>query len=517
LPGIGFVVIGANQYVGWGFTNVMADHMDFYYYNWNSAGQYYYKGSWRNVQTITQNITVKTDAGSETFAYKLNFTIHGPVMERSGQKFAICWMGERYGSTEGLAIYKYTHARNANEFLKATYYWQMPPQNHVFADIYGNFGYRAVGWYPYRTYPNGTKAINASNTMTALINRLPINGSSPIVVEWNINHWIDANQAPTLWNPSTGYVVTANNRVVNKSYSYIYDIAWTYADYYRSYRIDRDINQTITANGKISPEDMMRIQNDVFSVPASVLVPKLITALTGHASSDAQAALNILSGWNFTMLPDWAAPLIYAEWIPIFKNMTFADEFIDINNTHPNGFSITKDQLSSIVSSVPTSSIEALVVLDPSNPWFHNVLGANNENATIIMRNSFEKTIQVMKTKYGSDVGQWKFSAIHKLQIKHQLLSMFDYPYWTAWGWDDCVNNIDSLGAHGPSMREILNFNNLNQSYNILPGGQSGSPFSVHYYDQLAKWLAGQYKQFSFPPTSVQVTNRESVLDFVPG
>jgi penicillin amidase len=94
---------------------------------------------------------------------------------------------------------------------------------------------------------------------------------------------------------------------------------------------------------------------------------------------------------------------------------------------------------------------------------------------------------------------------------------MFDYPHLSARGWDDCVDNIDSFGAHGPSMREILNFNNLNQSYNVLPGGQSGSPLSVHYYDQLTMWLYGQYKQFSFPPTSVEVTNKESVLDFVPG
>jgi penicillin amidase len=516
LPGIGFIILGANQYVGWGFTNVGADQIDFYYYNWNSAGQYLYKGVWTNVQEVDEPIVIKTDSGTQTVTLKLNFTVHGPLIQYGNQKFAMCWMGERYGSTEAIAIYLYTHAKNAHEFLKDTYYWQMPPQNTVFGDIYGNFGYRAAGWYVNRTYPNGQMAINISNPLTALINRLPMNGSLNNVVEWNVTHWIDANQAPTLWDPGAGYVVTANNRITNRSYPYIYDIGWEWADYYRSYRIAYDINQTISLKGKISPQDMMAIQNDVFDVPASVFIPQLITALTGHASSDAQAALTILSGWNYTMLPELAAPLIFTEWLPIFENMTFADEFIDINNTVP-GFSITRDQLNTIVTSIPTSSLEALVLFDPNSHWFHNVLGANNENATIIMRESFEKAIQILKTEYGPDMSQWKFGAVHTLQINHQILSMFDYPHLSAPGYDNVIDAINSAGNGGPSMREILNLKDLNQSFNILPGGQSGSPFSVHYDDQLTMWLDGQYKQFSFPPTSSMVTNRESVLYFVPG
>jgi penicillin amidase len=513
-PGIGFIVIGSNQYVGWGVTNVGADQIDFYYYNWNDAGQYWYKGSWRNAQQETQQILVKGDGGAQVHTFVLNYTVHGPILEQAGGKFAMTWMGERYGSTEAIAIYKYIHAKNANDFLKATYYWQQPPQNHVFADIYGNIGYRPAGWYVNRTYVDGSMAINASNPVTALINRLPINGSSPNVVEWNTNDWIDPNEVPTLWNPKAGYVVTANNRITNKTYPYIYDLAWTFADYYRAYRIDSLINQTITANGKISPVDMMRIQNDALFVPASTHVPKILQAYTGGASGDVQNGLNYLSGWNYTMLPDLVGPLIFTEWLPIFKNMTFADEFIDINQTVP-GFFISRSDLNNIIDSLPTSSIETLALLDPSNHWFNNVLTHTTQNATEVIRSSFDRTIEVMKTKYGSDMSQWKFSVGHSLQIDHQLLGMFDYPHMAARGWSDCVDAIGSTGDVGPSMREILNFANLNQSFCVLPGGQSGSPFSLHYYDQLNMWVSGQYKSMSFPATRDEVANVESVLDFV--
>jgi penicillin amidase len=461
-------------------------------------------------------ILVKTDGAVETRSYTLNFTVHGPVVERGGQKFAMCWMGERYGSTEALAFLKYIHAKNALDLLRATYYFQMPPQNHVFADIYGNFGYRAAGWYPNRTHPNGVMAIDDSNPITALTNRLPINGSASDVVEWNLNHWIDSNQAPTMWNPAHGYVVTANNRHSNTSYPLRYDIAWSYADYYRAFRIDELINQTIKNKGSVSVDDMKRIQNDVLLVPARVLVPKITQAFSGGGSADAQAALAYFSGWNFTMLPDLVAPLIFVEWIPILKNATIADEFMDINRTVP-GFSLTLGTLGDIVNSFPTAVLEALILRDPNNHWFNNVLTGTTQNATAVIRSSFEKTVQFMKTKYGNDMSQWKFSVKHTLQIKHQLLSMFDYPHWSAWGWSDCIDNIASTGAHGPSWREIMNYANLNASLCVLPGGQSGSPLSQHYYDQLGMWLTGQYKSMSFPATRYEVFGVESVLDFVLG
>jgi penicillin amidase len=516
-PGVPLIIIGSNQYVGWGFTNVMADLVDFYYYNWNDAGQYQYKGAWTNVDHVDQEVLVKTGGGMERHSITLNFTVHGPVIESGGVKFAMCWSGERYGSTEMFALYKYIHAKNAHDFLKATYYFQMPGQNHVFADIYGNFGYRAAGWYPNRTYPNGTRAISAANPMTALINRLPLNGSASNVIEWNTSHWIDANQAPTMWNPERGYVVTSNNRhASNDTYPYCYDIAWGYADYYRAYRVEYLLNQTIASKGYVSVDDMKRIQNDAFLIPASKFVPQLLLAYPGGASGDTQAALNILSDWNYTMLPDLVAPTIFAEWLPIFKNMTFADEFIGMNQTVP-GFSITKSDLDDLVSAIPTNSLEALVLLDPNNHWFNDVLTNTKQNASVVMRASFEKTIQVCKTKYGSDMTQWIFGNMHKLQVNHELLSWFDYPHWSARGYSDCVDNIASTGAHGPSWREILNFANLDASLCIIPGGQSGNPFSLHYYDQLRMWLDGEYKPMTFPATSDAVTHVESILTFVSG
>jgi len=517
-PGIGLVIIGCNQYVGWGFTNVMADHMDFYYYKWNDKGQYLYKGSWRDVQRVEEVIRVKTSGGYEERKLTINFTVHGPIIERGGERFAVCWMGERYGSLESLALYKYAHAKSAEEFLKCTYYFQMPPQNHVFADVYGNFGWRAAGWYPNRTYPNGTRAIDASRPETALIPRLPINGSSEDVVEWNLNDWIDANEAPTLWNPKQGYVVTANNRLVGREYPYTYDLAWTFADYYRAYRIDQLIRESVARSGKITVEDMKRIQNDVFFVPADVFIPEIEKALRGVTDERLVKALDHLKKWNRSMLPGLVAPTIFVKWLQVFKNITFADEFVEINAT-VRGFKITRDQLRDLVQEIPTSSVEAMVKLNPKSKWFDDVYTPEVEDAYAIIRKSFEAAVKELEKELGSDMNAWKLGRVHRLRANHVLGGVFswlNYPAWEAWGWSDCVNNIGAAGTHGPSWREILNFKDLDRSLCVIPGGQSGNPFSEHYYDQLRMWLNGEYKQMSFPRAPEQVEGAKSVLELVP-
>jgi len=229
-------------------------------------------------------------------------------------------------------------------------------------------------------------------------------------------------------------------------------------------------------------------------------------------------ALSYLRGWNRSMLPDLVAPTIFVKWLEVFKNMTFADEFIEMSATVKE-FKLTRGQLMYLVQKVPTSSIEALVKLNPCSKWFDDVFTPEVENATIIIRKSFEATIKMLEKELGSNMDDWKFSRLHTLNAKHILggvFSSFNYPACEAWGWSDCVNNIGASGSSGPSWRQILNFKDLNKSLCVIPGGQSGNPFSEHYYDQLRMWLNGEYKWMSFPRAPEQVEGAKSVLELVP-
>ena len=47
----------------------------------------------------------------------------------------------------------------------------------------------------------------------------------------------------------------------------------------------------------------------------------------------------------------------------------------------------------------------------------------------------------------------------------------------------------------GPSTRRIVNFADINDSWSILPTGQSGNPFSPHYSDQAEMFIRGEFRR----------------------
>lgn len=93
-------------------------------------------------------------------------------------------------------------------------------------------------------------------------------------------------------------------------------------------------------------------------------------------------------------------------------------------------------------------------------------------------------------------------------------------PY--AAGGDGFTLNVAGglVSKGGPSWRQIVNFNDLNSSLAIYPGGQSGNPLSVHYDDFLVgAYLDGKYLAFRDQPTadSIPATSVESRIVLVPG
>ncbi len=508
-PGIPIVIIGSNQYVGWGFTNVMADQIDFYYYVWKNDTHYWYKDAWHKIRQVKEVFRIKTDAGFVEKVIYINFTVHGPLLEMKidgkRYRFAVRWMGQN-ATTEAYALWKYAHAHDIYEFLSYTNYFQMPPQNHVFADIYGNIGWRACGRYPNRTFPNGTNAVQ----FNPLIPRLPINGSDPNVIEWNDSDWIEPWEAPQLINPPWGYIVTANNKAANVSdYPYIYDIAWTWADYYRASRIQELINETINEKGYVTIEDMMRIQNDVLLVLARSLKEFLADVAGRYGYENIK---NLIENWDCRMTINSTAATIFVVWYDYYKNFTFSDEFRE---------KFESKDLQNLWMELPDNTLEHFTLTNKSWKWFNDVGTKERENATTIAGKALKAAIEYLKKYFGTDdINEWKFGKLHKLNAQHAMgstLKWLNYPNWEALGWSNCVNNIGRNADHGPSWREILDFSDLNNSRCIIPGGQSGNPFSEHYYDQLRMWLDGEYKKMSFPATPEEVEDAESIIHFVPG
>ena len=499
-PGVPVIVIGRNDRIAWGFTNVGADVIDFYYYVWDGTGERYWyepEGRWLEVERVEETILVK--AGGKLVEKKilLNYTIHGPLVERHDVRFAIKWLGH-YPTFEAEALRRYNWARGMADFVEAMRLFHLPAQNHAYADADGNIAWWACGRYPNRTN------IDRSDPLRIW---LPYNGSAA-EGEWDEEDWIDPpDEVPHLINPAWGYIITANNRPASaEDYPLIYEIGWTWADYYRARRI-RELIEALTP---LSVEDMKIVQNDVLSIPARELVPYLIDAvdirLAGQLSDVERDALDELRNWDYYMRTDEVAPTIFTTWLRIFVNATFFDEF------KKAGMEDLK---------VPLSMLEYFVKAYPGTGarWFDDQTTPEVEDRDTVMAYAFRKAVKKLSKKLGSDVSSWKWGRLHKLEAEHAMgsvLPWLNYPELELNGYSDCVNNLGGVRAsHGPSWRQIVDFGG--ESLCIIPGGQSGNPFSPHYHDQLELWAKGDYKPMSLPERPEDVAGAEGTLKLVPG
>ena len=244
LPGVPGIVIGKNDNISWTLTNIMTDETDFYFETLDSSQtKYLLDGEWKDLNISEDTIKVR-DANGVPIVIKS--THRGPVIsdihpytfvfnkdERSYPPISMRWLGNEF-SDEMDAFLKINKAKNWTEFKSAVEQYNIPGQNFVYGDDQGNIGYVFGGALPIR--PN--------NATTFLFD-----GSE------SKNDWIGfvpRNELPYLFNPSTNFIATANNKVI-KDFKYHITNLWEPAS-----RIER-ITELLESKDKHSVEDYMKL------------------------------------------------------------------------------------------------------------------------------------------------------------------------------------------------------------------------------------------------------------------
>lgn len=495
-PGMPAIIIGHNQYLAWGFTNVGADVIDFYRYDWNGDGnQYRYLDRWESLTEIQEIIRVKAGDTVEERTVHTKMTRHGPIIERYDERFAMRWIGH-YPTLEVRALYRFNIAKNIEEFKQGLRDFHMPGQNVVYADVEGNIAWWANGRYPIRS--------NVSDANSYLEYRLPFNGSQARGEwgDWNdADAWIDPpEEVPYVVNPKEGYVATANNCPISRE-KFPHWLGWIWSENYRAQRIINLLNQ----RRPLSLEDMRNIQTDVYYIPAEKLVPYIVNACRNRElDEELEQTLKILRDWDFRMDRDGVAPTIFATWLEEFKKNTFKDEY----------------QKTGFEGRYPATETIQYLVEQNSTRWLDNVETEEIETREDITFKSLVDAVNHLKENLGHNVLEWKWAAIHRLDIEHPLgsvISWFNYPKLPTGGWENCVNLAgESKVKLGPSWRQIIDLSRMSNSVCILPGGQRGHPFSKHYRDQLELWIEGKYKQMTFPARPEEQEDIESTIEFEP-
>ena len=507
LPGI---VIGHNQSISWGFTNLGPDVSDFYLEQ--VSGETYRRGNtYLPLKEHTETIKV---AGGQDVTTTVRETVHGPLLsdvitsvaqagksalvegkaEPSTYAVSLAWTGLLPGRTAD-AIFKINTAQDFTQFRAAARDFAVPAQNLLYADTAGHIGYQAPGQVP----------IRASSTVGAPPGYWPAPGWDP---KYDWTGFVPFEQMPTAYDPPEGYIVAANQEVTASQTPFL-TTEWDYG--YRSQRI-RDL---ITATPKVTPERMSQIQGDTRNEFAPELVKALLAVklVSPDAAEDdpfTKEAQNLLRKWDYTQPSGRsqaaAASAFYnAVWSNILE-LTFNDEL---------GVTMKADGGSRWMQAL-SGLLKA-----PNDPWWDNKLTAGViEGRDEILRQAMVQARKDLTQQLGKAPVTWQWGRLHQLTLEHKILggdsvlapvrAMFNRGPWQMPGGSSIVdaNGWDAGEGYdvnwAPSMRMVVNLGDLDASRWVNQTGNSGHPYDNHYVDQADAWVANETYPWPFSEKAVR-------------
>jgi len=498
-PGVPLIILGHNDHIAWGTSNLGNDVQDSYLEKVNdpqNPTQYEFEGKWYDLQVIHETIPVK---GSAPIQWNILATRHGPIMNAdklaTEQPIALRWTLQD-GNHLFEAVVKINLAANWNDFHEALRLWDAPGQNFVYADMDGNIGYHSSGKTPIRVAGD--------------LGTVPMPGWTG---EYEWQGYIPFDAMPKVLNPPAGFVATANNKITTDDYPYVLARDW-----YPGFRAER-ITEMLSASNKLTVEDMHKIQADTKLLPAGILRPYLL-AIKPENDLQAQAIAKV-KDWDLRLETNSVGGAIYEAWFASMVKNTIGDELgSDLLTTYlAGGYQRHSSQVAPLMINLMS---------DPNNSFFDDKNTPNVETRDDIIIRSLRDAVDLLGKQCGSNIEDWQWGRIHTVSFKHQpfntvpvLNMLFNGPTLPARG-DRFTVDAGAFNAsqtfvmvHGSSQRLIIDLSNLNNSLSILTTGQSEQIFSPHRFDMVQKWQNVEYDPLLYTQETAQA-NAEGVLMLVP-
>jgi penicillin G amidase len=498
MPG---VIIGHNERIAWGFTNLLPDVADLYLERVD-GDTYELDGVMIPLTLREETIEV---AGGDPVTVTVRSTARGPLVTDIGSDFtavadgypaasgapdgdydygvSLQWTALTPGST-AQAIFALNRARDWNGFRQAAALFDVPAQNLVYADVDGNIGYQAPGTIPVRKAGDGT---------------VPLAGWT------SANGWAGAvpfEELPSVLNPARGYIVTANNAVSGNGPMITQD--WDLG--YRARGIEHLLAERITEGTKITTDDVAEIQLDTSDANAAALLP-VVAEL--DLDGDAARGAALLDGWDGRADVDSAQAAYFA----VFWRNLLDDMFGTLPEaTRPEG----GDRWFAVVGSL---------LGEPDARWWTNEAeGITGRDAMIA--HALEEAWTEASDRMGGDADAWRWGRLHTLTLTNQSFGesgigpvewLFNRGPYELGGGSSIVNaigwdaNIGYTVDRVPSMRMIVDLDDLDASRWVNLTGASGHAFHPHYADQAPLWQRGDTLEWPFTLEAVSSSATESL------
>jgi penicillin amidase len=380
-------------------------------------------------------------------------------------------------------------ARDWTEFRAAMKRFIEPSQNVVYADTEGNIGYQATGLIP----------IRASEKNGPLPNAV----LSPFSGDNDANEWtgyIPFDELPSVYNPRSGLLATANGRIAGLSYPYT--LAYSWGAPYRTERIHRLLN----TGEKFRPEQMLGIQTDVDSEFDRFCAERLVYAVDNNpnASPRARQAASILRKWDGGVTADSVAPTI----------ITAARNQLVRMILEPR----VGDDWKAYHWPMESVALESMLLHRPPQ-W----LPKQFHSWPALLAAAMEESLRSAP----ANLNDWAWGKTIALNLRHPVLSAIPglerIPLLRRWAGPgrysqrgDRFTVLQVGPDFGPSMRMTVDLSDLDHSTLNLVNGQSGNPVSRHYDDQWKAWRNGSSFPLPFSDGAVEKA-KVNELELLPG
>lgn len=484
------VTVGHNDFIAWGVTNVGWDTQDLYRITVNPENdlQYLFNDAWQDM-TVREEV-IRFGDGADPITLQIRETRWGPIINdyqidddgelmgyNNENPLALRWTALDPGALF-VAVTKLNTASNWDEFREALSYWDTPSQNVVYADIEGNIGYQTPGNIPIRAEGH--------------TGQLPMDGSTD-AFEWV--GYVPYDYLPSILNPERGYISTANQALVPMAYydwlsgeladeygadsHYVFDYQWAYG--WRGQRI----NEMLEATDQHDIDSFRAILGDNQFAAARPVIEAL--SAIDFDDETLASAVAWLDGWDLQMHKDSPQAALYGKfWLQLNEDL-FDDQLFDLTTAAGTGA-----QMYAVI----------LLLDDPNNVWWDdwNTEDVVEDRDMILMR-SFRTAYEALSERLGDDREGWRWGALHTSNFVSNPLGlsgigliedMVNRGGYETSGGSDMVNatgwRTDLTVRAVPSMRMIVDLNDLTNNRSMHTTGQSGHPFSPQYDDFIEPW-----------------------------
>jgi penicillin amidase len=498
-PGLPFVVVGHNRHIAWGMTTTMADTQDVVVERLHPTDQNQYEiaGAYRTMAIRYEEIRVKSDLlkpARPPVRIAVRRTVHGPMLSDAGGPgaglaFSVRWSGDDEQGASFSSFLKLNHARNWSEFNEALSGYVAPVHNFMYADREGNIGFLAAGKLPLRKEGAGA---------------MPTPGWRDEQV-WR--GWIPFAEAPRRYNPPEGYIITANNRVVDDSYRH--HISYDWDPGYRAARIRAELERLSAGHGKLTVQQMKVLQSDVVDFSANAILPQLKKVVP--ASEAQRRAIELVRNWDGAMRPDSSAPTLVTAWLAQFNTLLLNRQFAENQRA-----GLAKRQLNELYAWENDQFLDKVFAAHGAG-WCVPAGPADAPCQADLLR-ALDNALAELQQQLGGEPGQWQWNKVHKTEFPHfpfsdprlavgmpttpkSMFAGLFHREQAGGGGNNTVNLAPAslapdtryLSFHGVSYRELIDLAPNGATLFVQNTGQSGNVLSPHYDDLLRYQQAGGY------------------------